>query len=76
MRKYQLGQEFLLNQDVDIDTSTVRIQAKGGSKVEIIEIDHMDNEFPYKAFFEGADNWIYLSEDELEDITMSSMVEY
>lgn len=68
MLKFKLGQEFSLNQNIEWETSTVYIKAKKDSKIEIIELDNSD-EYCYKVFFNDCNEWIYLSEEELEEIS-------
>jgi hypothetical protein len=69
---YKVGNGFLLNQDIDFPTShKTNIMARRNTKIEIRHIGTMDEDYPYQVWFEDCEDYVFLSEDELRDMTLN-----
>lgn len=68
-QKFELGQKFILNQDVEFFILGECLTAKSGTEIEIYEIENDESdECNIKVMFYDFENWYRMSEQEIEEI--------
>lgn len=64
---FDIGQKFILNQDIDLYILGEWLTAKKGTEIEMYEIED-DAEPNIKVMFYDIGNWYRMNEKEINDI--------